>query len=161
MKTLLILRHGEAEQGIPKHDLERALKKHGEQEAQAAGAEVRRRGIQLDLIICSAARRTQQTAKRAAQTVAYNGPIEKLETLYLSGIPQHLEVLAGLNSACQNVLLVGHNPDLEDLVNRLTGEYTPLTTGALVGIDLNTDSWKTISASPGTLRFVFFAGESE
>ena len=81
--------------------------------------------------------------------------------MYLSGVPQHLEVLAGLNSACQNVLLVGHNPDLEDLVNRLTGEYTPLTTGALVGLDLNTDSWKTISASPGTLRFVFFAGESE
>ena len=161
MKTLLILRHGEAEQGIPKHDFERALKKRGEQEAQAAGAAVRRRGIQLDLIICSAAQRTQQTAKRAAQTVAYNGPIEKLETLYLSGVPQHLEVLAGLNSACQNVLLVGHNPDLEDLVNRLTGEYTPLTTGALVGIDLNTNSWKTISASPGTLRFVFFAGESE
>ena len=74
MKTLLILRHGEAEQGIPNHDFERSLKKSGEQEAQAAGAEVRRRGIPLDLIISSAALRAQQTAKRAAQTVGYDGP---------------------------------------------------------------------------------------
>ena len=161
MKTLLILRHGEAEQGIPNHDFERSLKKSGEQEAQAAGAEVRRRGIPLDLIICSAALRAQQTAKRAAQTVGYDRPIEKLDTLYLSGVPQHLEILAGLDDACQNVLLVGHNPDLEDLINRLTGGYVPLTTGALVGINFDTDSWKTMSASPGILRFVFFADESE
>ena len=166
MKTLLILRHGEAEQGIPNHDIERALKKHGEQAAQAAGEEVRRQiqqmqpGTQLDLIISSAAHRAQQTAKQAAQTAGYDGPIEKLETLYLSGGPQHLEVLAGLNETCQNVLLVGHNPDLEDLVNRLRGEYVPLTTGALVGIALDTDSWRTMSAVPGTLRFVFFAKES-
>lgn len=161
MKTLLILRHGEAEQGIPNHDIDRALEKRGAQEAQAAGEEIRRRDIQLDLIICSAARRAQQTAGRAAQAAGYDGLIEKLETLYLSGVPQHLEVLTGLDDGRQNVLLVGHNPDLEDLVNRLTGEYVPLTTGALVSIELHTDSWKTMRASVGELRFVFFAGESE
>lgn len=161
MKTLLILRHGKAQQGSPEHDFERGLKKRGTQQAEQAGEEVRHQEIRLDLIVSSAARRARQTAKRAARTAGYEGLITKLDSLYLSGLTQHLDVVAGLDDACRTVLLVGHNPDLEDLVGRLSGQDLPLPTGALVGIDLDTPSWKTLSGAPGRLRFVFVPGRND
>lgn len=161
MKTLLILRHGKAQQGGPERDFERGLKKRGTQQAEQAGEEVGRQGIRLDLIVSSAARRARQTAKRAARTAGYEGVITKLDSLYLSGLTQHLAVLTGLDDGCQAVLLVGHNPDLEDLVSRLSGQDLPLPTGALVGIDLDSPSWKTLTSAPGRLRFVFVSGQND
>lgn len=154
MKTLLILRHGKARQGSPEGDFERSLKKRGTQQAERAGEELSRRGIRLDLIVSSAARRARQTAKRAARTAGYTGVIAKLDSLYLSGLAEHLAVLAGLDDACRAVLLVGHNPDLADLLRRLSGHDLPLPTGVLIGLELDTPSWKTVASAPGTLRFV-------
>ncbi len=155
VKTLLILRHGKAQQGNPERDFERSLKKRGVQQAKQAGEEVGRQRIRLDLIVSSSARRARQTAKRAARTADYEGMITTLDSLYLSGLAQHLDVLTGLDDACQSVLLVGHNPDLEDLVSRLSDQDLSLPTGALVGIELNIPSWKTLASAPGKLRFVF------
>ncbi len=160
VKTLLILRHGKARPDDPEHDFARGLKKRGARQAEQAGQEISRQGIRLDVVVSSAARRARQTAKRAARTAGYAGSIVKLDSLYLSGPARHLEVLAGLDDACRAVLLVGHNPDLEDLVSRLSGRLLPLPTGALVGIDLDTPSWNTLTSTPGRLRFVFVPGRS-
>ena len=154
MKTLLILRHGKARQGSPEGDFGRGLKKRGTRQAEWAGEELGRLGIRLDLVVSSAARRARQTAKQAARTAGYGGVIATLDSLYLSGLAQHLAVLAGLDDACRAVLLVGHNPDLEDLLSRLSGHNLPLPTGTLVGLELDTPSWKTVASAPSTLRFV-------
>ena len=62
--------------------------------------------------------------------------------LYMSGFRAYLRVLARVDDRHGSVLLVGHNPDLEALVEHLTHRPVSLPTAALVCLELDTDSWK-------------------
>jgi phosphohistidine phosphatase len=155
LKTLLLLRHAKSSwKDASLEDFDRPLTKQGKRVAKGMGKELRRRQLIPDLILSSAARRTQQTAKRVAKTAGYDGMITAEPRLYLTGVRHHLEVLMGVNDAYGRVLLLGHNPDLEDLVAQLTGQEVSLPTGALVGIDLEIDSWSAMPGSSGQLLFL-------
>ena len=155
MKTLLLLRHAKSSwKDAARRDFDRPLTKRGKSAAQAMGGEIRRRNLVPDLILASAARRARQTAKRARQAMSYDGISITRNKLYLSGVRCHLEILARVDDAYDRVLLVGHNPDLEYLVECLTGLQVTLPTGTLVCLDLETDSWRQVSEVPGRLRLV-------
>ena len=83
----------------------------------------------------------------------YDGKSLKQQKLYLSGVRRHLDLLRQVDDACNRVLLVGHNPTLEQLVERLTAQQVTLPTGTLVCLDLETDAWTKISEASGRLRF--------
>ena len=53
----------------------------------------------------------------------------------------YLEKLTSISDHIQIVLLVGHNPGLEELLDELTGEYLSMPTAALAHINLLIDSW--------------------
>ncbi len=154
IKTLLLLRHGKSSwKDASLRDFDRPLKKRGKQAAEAMGRELLRRGLRLDLLLSSAARRAQQTAKRVGRSTGYSGVIVTEQALYFSGVRRHLDVVAHIDATCGCVLLVGHNPDLEDLVEYLTGDAVVLPTAGLVGIDLAIDSWSAVAKTAGTLLF--------
>ncbi|MGQ4810488.1 2,3-bisphosphoglycerate-dependent phosphoglycerate mutase [Candidatus Entotheonellaceae bacterium PAL068K] len=154
MKTLLVLRHAKSSwQDASLPDFDRPLTKQGKQTAQAMGKEMRRRDLVPDLVLSSAARRARQTAKRALKAMRYDGKSRKQQNLYLSGVRRHLNLLRQVDEAYNRVLLVGHNPTLEQLVERLTAQQVTLRTGTLVCLDLETDAWTKISEASGRLRF--------
>ena len=152
MKILLLLRHGKSSRkDASLADFDRPLKKRGKQEAESIGKEIRRQDRCPDLVISSAARRAHDTAELVSKAAGCGEPIITTEKLYMSGLRAHLQVLADVDEKHGSVLLVGHNPDLEDLVEQFTDRPVSLPTAALVCLELDADSWSQAHQSSGRL----------
>jgi phosphohistidine phosphatase len=124
---LWLLRHGDAEDGSP--DAERPLTKKGEQQARAAGAALRRLGVELDACLASPKLRAAETARLACEPLGVEPQLEPK----LAGGPFDGEALsAGLGD---NVMLVGHDPDFSMAVHALTGAQVRMKKGGLAGIE--------------------------
>jgi len=113
MHELILLRHAEAtphgKDG--KDDRERRLTEHGRREAQAAGEWLSRQGISYTRILCSPSERTKETAALA---------LGQVEPQYENGIYDatvgDLYDILENNWDADGVVLVGHNPGIEQLV---------------------------------------------
>lgn len=155
MKTVFLLRHGKSKRG-PEYetDAERPLAKRGKRDAARMGAFVAEQGLVPDLILSSPAERARDTALRFAEAAGYVGEIRFEESLYFSGDDAYVELLWAVDDAVQSVLFVGHNPDLESLVEVLTGQWARMPTAALARIDLAIDEWSELVEGEGQLAWV-------
>ena len=117
------------------------------------GALVREEGLSLELVISSDALRAQATAEAMADAARYDGEILLDSRLYHASVGDILTVLrTSVEADINTVMIVGHNPGLEELVARLTGEHEELPTAALAQIALRVDRWSDINArTRGTL----------
>ncbi len=142
MKTLLILRHAKSswkDDTLPDHD--RPLNKRGKQDAPRMGKLLQEKGLVPDLIISSTAKRARKTAEMVAEESGYEGEIQLERDLYAFEPTAYLDELAQIEDHYQIVLIVGHNPGLEELVEQLTGEFARLPTAALAQVSLPVESW--------------------
>lgn len=155
MKQLLILRHAKAHAAFrnqPDHD--RELNDHGQAAAHEVGQRLADAAMIPDLIISSDAMRTAQTARCAADSAGYCGPIEETATLYLATAERYLDVLADVAEPVSRVLIVGHNPGMEDLVEMLTCRPTEMPTAALALVELNIEQWDALRDAKPTATLV-------
>lgn len=142
MKGLLILRHAKSSWDDEElDDHERPLSKRGKQDAPLMGLLLRDQGLLPDLILCSSAKRAHRTAKLVAEASAYGGEIWVKQELYAAPASIYLEAIRALPDTSQRVLVIGHNPGLEELVKVLTGETITLATAALAYMNLPIDGW--------------------
>jgi phosphohistidine phosphatase len=142
MKTLLILRHAKSswkDDGLTDHD--RPLNKRGKRDAPRVGELLRDTDLAPNLIISSTAKRARKTASKVAKKCQYQGVIELTGELYLAPSQSYLQVLRKVPDQYDRVMVVGHNPGLEELLSVLTGHATPLPTAALAQIELAIDRW--------------------
>jgi phosphohistidine phosphatase len=142
LKTLLILRHGKSSRAhtdIPDHD--RPLKKRGKRDARRMGQLLLDQELVPDLILTSTAKRARKTARLTADTCGYSRGIAQRSDLYMGGPTAYIEALQGVADESQRVMVVGHNPDLELLLEVLTGHTEWLPTAALAYISLPILSW--------------------
>jgi phosphohistidine phosphatase len=120
MKSLYLLRHAKSswkDPGLNDHD--RPLSKRGRQAAKMMARYFRRSKITPDLIICSTARRAQQTLDPIIKD-AKKSPKVILESEIYGGTQQGLwEQLWNIPQSAKSVLLIGHNPALHDLAVEL------------------------------------------
>jgi phosphohistidine phosphatase len=124
---LWLLRHGDAADGEP--DAARPLTEKGRRQARAAGAALAVLGVRLDACLTSPRVRALDTATLACASLG----VEVHVTEELSGGFFDAErVAAGFG---EHVLLVGHNPDFEQVIAALTGARVRLKKGALAGVD--------------------------
>ena len=153
MKTLLVLRHAKSSWNDPAlDDHERPLNKRGRRDAPRMGALVRKYGLIPDLVISSDAVRARLTAEAVAEAARYAGEILLDPHLYLACPADILSLLPTVRENPETVMIVGHNPGLETLVEQLTGERQDLPTAALAQIDLPIDQWRDLTRSTrGTL----------
>lgn len=152
-KTLLVLRHAKSSWDAPaRDDHERPLNKRGRRDAPRMGELVREYGLMPDLVICSDAVRARLTAEAMAEAAQYAGKIVLDEHLYLATAEDLLSRLRRVPQNAGTVMIVGHNPGLEELVEQLTGERQDLPTAALAQIVLPIDRWRDLTVSTrGTL----------
>jgi phosphohistidine phosphatase len=119
MKSLHLLRHAKSswkDPGLNDHD--RPLSKRGRQTAKMMAAYLRRAKIAPDLVICSTAMRARQTLDPIAK--AKKPPKVVLEREIYGGAQRALwEQLWNLPESAKSVLLIGHNPALQDLALEL------------------------------------------
>jgi phosphohistidine phosphatase len=146
MKTLLLMRHAKSswnEPGLADHD--RPLNKRGKQAAPEMGERLRREELTPDMILCSTARRARETAKAVAEACGYEGDIESQRDLYSSDAACYMDILRHLPDRAERVLVVGHNPEIEELLEVLTGNLERMVTGAIAHVDLPISQWKELS----------------
>lgn len=142
-RQLLILRHAKsswADESLD--DWERPLNDRGERDTVRMGELIRRLGLLPDLIVSSDAVRAETTARAVAEAAGFGGKLVLSPALYLATPDAILDVIRTIpDSTMQRVMIVGHNPGLEDLAARLTGEHVELPTAALVQVSLPVDRW--------------------
>ena len=114
-----------------------------------------------DLILSSTARRAQDTAQAVAEESGFAGKIDLYQDLYLSDPACYLDILRCQPDDANRVLVVGHNPDLEELLTLLTDVSHHLTTAALAQVALPISSWQELTeAADGRLQNVWSPRES-
>jgi phosphohistidine phosphatase len=157
MKTLLVLRHAKSSR---KHDAlddhDRPLNKRGKKAAPLMGQLLARQNAVPDLILSSTAKRATATAKRVAKAMGYEGPVIYEQTLYLAEPGVYLKAIRDHADTHERVMIIGHNPGLETLVQTMTGTDQPLPTAALAEIQLTIQSWKGLKrTTKGQLRHLW------
>jgi phosphohistidine phosphatase len=123
-RVLVIMRHGKAEQSETKRDIDRALTDRGHIDARLGGEWLAAQGIAPDLVISSPSQRTRETWHEVAIGMA-DGNSEASPTvlydadLYFGGLKAALEAIRGAAPDAKTVLLIGHNPTVSALSQRL------------------------------------------
>jgi len=150
MKTLLILRHAKSgwdDPDLPDHD--RPLTERGKKDAKRIGQLLLERGLVPDQVLSSTAKRARKTAGHVAKACRYAGEVEQTKRLYLASPPQIMEVLREVGDEHATVLVVAHNPGLEELVRQLTGQPEPMPTATLAQVSVDIGSWQSLSVPSG------------
>ncbi|HEX8379533.1 MAG TPA: histidine phosphatase family protein [Allosphingosinicella sp.] len=164
MKTLTLLRHAKSgwDDSVSR-DFDRPLNPRGRRAARTVGREMRAQGLAFDLVLASPAQRVIETLEEVA---AAFGPIEPSfdERLYLAGTAALLETVRDAPDAVERLLLVGHNPGLEELALRLSSPGADrfrreieikYPTGTVVEIELPVERWAQVKDGTGRLvRFI-------
>src|SRR5689334_13357482 len=118
MHRLHLLRHGKSNYPEGVEDIERPLSRRGREAARRVGQDLRRAGP-IDLVLCSTSLRTRETAALVLAGLVPPPRILDEEVLYLAGAAALLRRLQALEESIVAVLVVGHNPGLQELAIRL------------------------------------------
>jgi phosphohistidine phosphatase len=155
MKVLILMRHAKSSwKDVDLVDHDRPLNKRGKKDAPRIGKLLRDERIVPELILTSSARRARDTAEAVADASGYTPEIRHLPNFYQADVETFLDTLSVLPPDIDRVMIVGHNPDLEELVDYLTDENLTLPTAALVKIDLPIQSWGEMAHQAGECKLV-------
>ncbi len=167
MKRLTLLRHAKSSWDDPvvARDFDRPLNDRGIRAARVMGLYMKREGLSFDHIIASPAVRVAETIHHLAP--AYGARMEPTweRRVYLASSATLMDVLREANDAAQSLLLIGHNPGMEDLILDLVPEtagcpiraevYEKYPTAALAEIEIDISHWRDIDRGIGRLtRFI-------
>lgn len=153
MKTLLILRHAKSSWNNARlSDHQRPLNQRGRQDAPRMGRLLRTEELVPDLIISSTAERALATAEAVALSSGYEAEIRSTRLLYHAEPEAYLDAVRQTDDARECVMVVGHNPGVSELLERLTGDQEQMPTAALAQILLPIKSWRELNeATEGQL----------
>jgi len=142
MKTLLLMRHAKSSWNNARlSDYERPLNERGRHDAPRMGELLRREGLIPDLIIASSAKRAATTAELVALELSLDSDIRYTEKLYLAEPNAYITLARQLDNEIETLLMVGHNPGVQELVEWLTGEEEMMSTAALAHVRAPIQKW--------------------
>ena len=165
MLTLCLFRHAKSSWDDPgQTDAERPLNARGRKAAVAMGRYIAAEGLLPGRILCSTAVRTRETVARAFAGISAAPEPDDVDALYLAPAERILGLLQKLPASDASVMVVGHNPGLQDLALRLIAPDTSmavariaekLPTASLVVITFEGADWRAVQPGAGRLeRFV-------
>lgn len=161
MKRLYLLRHAKSSWDDPAlADHDRPLAPRGRRAAVAMAQHLRNEGIAPELVLCSPSARTRQTLTAIAPVLGENADVRIESELYAASAATLLEVLHEVPDEVSSVMLIAHNPGIQDLavslagggpaVERLRGKFP---TAALAALEPH-GSWRELA--PGGAQLVTF-----
>lgn len=164
MKILTLLRHAKSGWDDPvTRDFDRPLNPRGRRAARTVGREMKAQGLAFDLAFASPARRVVETLE---EVEAGYGALEAEndQRLYLASTATLLEIVRATPDEVDRLLLVGHNPGLEELAlclarrdeAGLRGEVeVKYPTGTVAEIELHVEHWTEVKEGAGRIvRFI-------
>lgn len=164
MKTVYILRHAKSDRDNPAlQDHDRPLNARGRDAAPKMAAYIKSQGYEPDAVLSSTSRRTVETYDLVKEALG-EAKVTFEEGLYLAEKRQLMERLRWLDDDLQSVMVIGHNPGLEELANALTASpknekqerlhrrmREKFSTAALAVIQLPAKAWRDVKAGTGKL----------
>jgi phosphohistidine phosphatase len=151
VSTLILLRHGKSDWSGGEPDHLRPLSRRGRRQVPLAGRWLADNVGVIDLAVISPAERTRETWRLAAAELAVPPTFREDDRVYTGSAPSLLDVVRELPGELTTVVVVGHNPGVEDLVASLTGRRVPMPTSALAVIDLS-GPWSAATNTAAELR---------
>lgn len=146
MKTLLLLRHAKSSWDNARlSDYERPLNERGRRDAPRMGELLRHEGLIPDLIAASSAKRAAATAELVALELSLDSDIRYTEKLYLAEPNAYITLARQLDDDIETLLMVGHNPGIQELVEWLTGKEETMSTAALAYIRIPILKWSELA----------------
>lgn len=153
MKILYILRHAKSSwDDNSLSDFERPLNERGFETAPIMGEVMKKNGFVPEIIICSTAKRAEQTAKLVKESAGFEAEIKFEHAIYEANVMMLLQIVSKISDEFNSALIVGHNPGFENLVRILLGKSEAMPTAALAVIDLEIENWNEANADCGNLR---------
>lgn len=161
MRRLMLLRHAKSDWPSGVDDHERPLAKRGRRASPAMGNYMAREGLVPELAVISTARRTRETWELTRPCFPRSIVQHNERRIYEASAASILDVIHETDIEVHTLLLVGHNPGLQDLaleliakasqpdLARLRGKYP---TGGLVVIDFDIEAWSQMAAASGRLE---------
>ncbi|MGP4090011.1 SixA phosphatase family protein [Streptomyces sp. KR55] len=122
LRRLVVLRHAKSAWPPDVADHERPLAPRGRRDAPAAGRALVEADCLPDLALCSTAARARQTWELASAQWGTPPPVRHDSRLYGADVPDLLAVVHEVPPEVETLLLIGHNPGLEELVLALAGD---------------------------------------
>ena len=151
VRTLFLLRHAKSSWSDPAlADQDRPLAPRGRRAAQRMARYLLASGVRPELVWCSSARRARDTLDAVLPAIGEDAEVHVTDQVYDSGADDLLELLRGIEDRVTSVMIVGHNPALQDLAVQLSGAgddaalsllHTKFPTGALAMLDLGGGAW--------------------
>ena len=157
MKTLLAMRHAQA--GFPSHvnsDYERPLTNRGTRDLARAAALLQQRNTVPERALASSALRAQQTAAGVCEHLGMcDDTIDFSEALYLAPPDTLLEHIQYTPDGVNTILVVAHNPGMEEFIHLLTNATVALPPAGLATIRFDTPQWAAMRPARGQLAHFF------
>jgi len=163
MLTLTLLRHAKSswdDQVLD--DFDRPLAKRGEKAAPLMGAALAQMRLRPDLVICSGAVRTRQTLALVLEQLGGRTPQVAFDDgIYLAPPDKILARVRAISSGPHHVMVVGHNPGMEELAQELAGTgpadaralmAAKFPTAGLAVFTFDAESWREIAPGRGRLE---------
>lgn len=163
MKTLGLFRHAKSDWNDARlRDFDRPLNKRGRKGAKLMGRHIRKHGIKWDRVIASPAVRVAETIELAAEAAGSTLPVNWDRRIYLASSMTLLDLLMEQEGDPASIIMVGHNPGLEDLIFDLVPDdgssplldlvHEKFPTAAFAVLELDIDRWE--DAKEGCARLV-------
>lgn len=149
--TLILLRHSKSDWSGDEADIDRPLAKRGRRQAPEAGLWLATHVHRIDMAVVSTAERARATWDLVSAAFGERPYTRLDEDAYAASAVGLLDIIRSLGEELRTVVLVGHNPELEGLAERLIGDRIPLSTSALAVIDLD-GPWRSAGRTLGLLR---------
>lgn len=160
-RTLRLLRHAKSSWDDPSlSDHDRPLSARGERALPLLAAHLAETAGDVEVVLCSSSRRTRDTLSGIRTGLDERHQVLIESALYGAEAESLLRRVRALPSEVPSVLMIGHNPGLEDLVALLTGDgdaqaldqlQRKFPTGALATLDLDVD-WAKLTPGRAVLR---------
>lgn len=149
MKTLLIMRHAKSDWSTSVADFDRPLNKRGRRDVPRLARLLKALPTGPGRILSSPALRARETA----QGLALEVELVFDERLYLADSQTLAAALGEQEEALESLLVVGHNPGLEEWIASLCGCRLRLPTGGLAALEFAVDRWSRIAPGEGQLQW--------
>jgi phosphohistidine phosphatase len=162
MRNLYLLRHAKSSwKDEALADFERPLAGRGRKACDTIGKYIQSQQLEFDLVISSTAVRARDTIDLIRQRAKLRVEVRYDERIYEAGVERLLEVISQIENEKKSVLLVGHNPGFEDLLQLLTrGQYS-FPTAAFAKVNLKISKWSEPLEGKASLEWLVTPKELE
>ncbi len=154
MLRLLLLRHAKSDWNHPGlRDHDRPLAPRGLRNAPRLGRYLREQNLVPAVALVSTARRARMTAELALEAAGAAPEVMRLiPDLYGSSPDEIVEIVAAEGGDASPLLVVAHNPGMEDLAARFLGRHEHFPTAALLVVQVRASDWAGLLSAAATVE---------